>query len=322
MGMSLAEIRLKQNPILTNLLLGMGQGTYVAEKLFPRLPQALSSITLAQLGDERLRRYNLRRAPGGPTKRVNIKFEGKTYTLDQNSVDVPLPRELLREADESRKLNVGNYLDISRIAMTTANDILGLGYELEVAELATTIGTYANGHVQALAGGTKWSASTGTPVTDLDAASDIIRKKIGKRPNRLTLSADAYSALRTNAQVKGYLPSTNLGPATLDQLKSILNVAEINVGDAVWIDETDTGRDVWGNNAILAYVPNIGGSGSADISLAEPGFGFTNVIEGHPFAETPYYTQDGTKSWIYGATYDRKPNVAYNTAAFLITNPK
>ena len=98
MAMTLAEIRLKQNPILTSLLLGMGQGTYVAEKLLPRLPQALSSITLAQLGDERLRRYNLRRAPGAATKRVNIKFDGKSYTVDQYSVEVPLPRELLREA--------------------------------------------------------------------------------------------------------------------------------------------------------------------------------------------------------------------------------
>lgn len=320
MAMTPAEIRLKQNPILTSLLLGMGQGTYVAEKLMPRLPQALSSVTLAQLGDERLRRYNLRRAPGAPTKRVNIKYEGKVYAVDQYSVEVPLPRELLREADESRKLNVGNYLDISRIAMATANDVLGLDYEIEVATLATTAGTYAAGHVLALAAGTKWSASTGTPVTDIRTAADVIRKKIGKRPNKLTLSADALVAISMNAEVKGYLPDSNLGPATLEQLKTILNVAEVVVGDAVWIDETDTGRDVWGNNAVLAYVPTIGGNG-ADISLAEPGFGFTNVIEGHPFSETPYY-DNGSKSWVYGATYERRPNVAYNTAGFLFTNPK
>ncbi len=318
--MTAAEIRLKQNPILTGLLLGMGQGTFIAEKLFPRLPQALSSVTLAQLGDERLRRYNLRRAPGSATKRVNIKYEGRIYTVDQYAVDVPLPRELLREADESRKLNVGNYLDISRIAMTTASDILALDYEIEVAQLATTAGSYAAGHVLALAAGTKWSAATGTPVTDIAAASDTIRKKIGKRPNKLTLSADAWNALKTNAEVRGYLPSTQMGPATREQLATILDVAAIDVGDAVWIDDTDTGRDVWGNNAVLAYVPNIGGNG-ASISLAEPGFGFTNVIEGHPFAETPYY-ENGSKSWIYGATYERRPNVAYNTAAFLFTNPK
>lgn len=318
--MTAAEIRLKQNPILSSLLLGMGQGTFVAEKLFPRLPQALSSVALAQLGDERLKRYNLRRAPGASTKRVEIRYEGKVYSVDQYSVEVPMPRELLREADESRKLNVGNYLDISRIAMTTANDILLLDYELDVAAIASATGSYAAGHVTALASGTKWSAATGTPVTDIKAASNVIRKKIGKRPNKLTLSADAKLALETNPEVRSYLPSTQMGAATMEQLKTILDVAEIVVGDAVWVDAAGVGQDVWGNNAVLAYVPRIGGSG-ADISLAEPGFGFTNVLEGHPFAETPYYEQ-GSKSWIYGATYERRPNVAYNTAAFLFQNPR
>lgn len=320
MAMTAAEIRLKQNPILTSLLLGLGQGNFVAEKLFPRLPQALSSVTLAQLGDERLRRYNLRRAPGAATKRINIKYDGKTYAVDQYSVEVPLPRELLREADESRKLNVGNYLDVSRIAMATANDVLALDYEIEVAQLATNAASYAAGNTLALTGGTKWSAATGTPVTDIRAAADVVRKKIGKRPNTLLLSADALTALCTNPEVKGYLPSTAMGPASIDQLKSILNVAAIEVGDAVWINDADVGADVWGNNAVLAYVPRIGGGG-ADLSLAEPGLGFTNVLEGHPFAETPYY-DNASKSWVYGATYERRPNVAYSGAGFLFTNPK
>ena len=320
MAMTAAEIRFKQNPILTSLLLGLGQGSFVAEKLFPRLPQALSSVTLAQLGDERLRRYNLRRAPGAATKRINIKYDGKTYAVDQYSVEVPLPRELLREADESRKLNVGNYLDVSRIAMATANDVLALDYEIEVAQLATNAASYAAGNTLALTGGTKWSAATGTPVTDIRAAADVVRKKIGKRPNTLLLSADALTALCTNPEVKGYLPSTAMGPASIDQLKSILNVAAIEVGDAVWINDADVGADVWGNNAVLAYVPRIGGGG-ADLSLAEPGLGFTNVLEGHPFAETPYY-DNASKSWVYGATYERRPNVAYSGAGFLFTNPK
>lgn len=318
--MTLAEIRLKQNPILTSLLLGMGQGSFAAEKLFPRLPQSLSSVMLAKVGDERFRKYNLRRAPGAPTKRVDIKYDGSTYTVEQYSVEVPIPRELLRESDESRRLNVGNYLDISRIAMVTANDILALDYEIEVATLATTPATYAAGHVVALAAGTKWSADTGAPVDDIEAGHNLIRKKIGRRANKLTLSADAHQALKNNIQVRSYLPDSQLGGPTLDQLKNILNVKEIVIGDAVWKDETDQGLDVWGNNAVLAYVPEISNNGG-DISLAEPGFGFTNVIEGHPFAETPYY-DNGAKSWIYGATYERRPNVAYNTAAVLFQNPK
>ena len=318
--MTAAEIRLKQNPVLSTLLLGMGQGMFAAEMLFPRLPQALRGVTLAQAGNERLKRYNLRRAPGSMTKRVDISYAGKTYTVSQNSVDIPIPRELLQEADESRRLNVGNYLDISRIAMTTASDILALDYELEVAGLATTVGTYAGGHVQALAGATKWSASTGTPVTDIRAASDVVRKKIGKRPNTLHLSPDAWTAAAMNAEVKSYLPRDVTGPATIDQLKAIFKVANIVTADAVWQDAAGVGADVWGNNAILAYVPTIGGNNSS-ISLAEPAFGFTNVLDGHPYAEAPYYDND-SKSWIYGATYERQPNVGYNTAAFLFQNPK
>ena len=318
--MTPSQIRLAQNPILTNLLLGLGQGNFVAEQLFPRLPQALSGVVLARLGDERLKKYNLRRAPGAATKRVDINYDGVTYTVKQYSVEVPLPRELIREADESRRLNVGNHLDVSRIAMVTANDILALDYEVEVATLATTSGTYAAGHVTALSGTTKWSHASGTAVTDIRAASDTIRKKIGKRPNTLTLSPDAYLALCGNAEVKTYLPDSQQGFATNDQLKNILNVASIVVGEAVWKTDAGVGADVWGNNAILAYVPTIGGNGS-DLSLAEPGFGFTNVLEGHPYAEAPYY-DNGSKSWIYGATYERQANVAYNEAAFLFQNPK
>lgn len=318
--MTPAEIRLKQNPILSSILLGLGQGTFIAEKLFPRLPQALSSVTLAQAGDERLRKYNLKRAPGTPTKRIDIKYNGQTYTVDQASVEVPIPRELLREADESRRLNVGNYLDISQIAMVTANDVLLLDYELDVATIATTPATYAAGHVFTLAGPTKWSHVDGTPVDDIESAANLIRKKIGRRPNKLTLSADAFVAIKANVQVRSYLPDSQLGAPTIDQLKQVFNVEEIVVGDAVWKGEDDVGADVWGNNAILAYVPRISGAGT-NISLAEPAFGFTNVLEGHPFAETPYYSND-FKSWIYGATYERRPNVAYNTAAVLFQNPK
>ena len=319
--MTPAQIRLNQNPILTSLLLGMGQGTYIAEALFPRLPQALSSVMLARIDNSRFKRYNLRRAPGAATKRIEVKYDGRVYSLDQYSVEVPIPRELIRESDESRRLNVGNYLDISRIAMVTADGVLAQDYELDVAGVATLPGSYAAGHVVALAAGTKWSATTGTPVTDIRAASDVIRKKVGKRPNKLILSADAQACLITNTEVRGYLPNTQMGPATMDQLKSILNVTDIVTGDAIWTDANDVGQDIWGNNAVLAYVPTMGGPNNGDISLAEPAFGFTNVLEGHPFAETPYYSND-TKSWVYGATFERRANVAYNTAAFLFQNPK
>ncbi|MDR1890119.1 MAG: hypothetical protein LBQ81_12205 [Zoogloeaceae bacterium] len=316
--MTLAEIRLKQNPVLTNLLLSLKQSGFIAERLMPRLPQALRGMTLAKLGNERLRQYDLRRAPGAATKRVDIRYNGQTYTVNQYSVEVPIPRELIQESEAAQKISIVANLDVSRIAMTTANDILALDYEIEVAALANDPASYAAGNVLALSGATQWSAAIGEPVTDIRNASNAIRAATGVRPNTLELSYVAWRALEVNPQVKSYLPDSVLGPATLDQLKTILDVSEIIIGDAIRLDDADVAHDVWGNNAVLAYVPSLGGA-NGDVSLAQPAFGFTSVLEGNPFAEAPYY-EANLKSWVYGATYERQPHIAYNTAGFLFQN--
>lgn len=313
------DIRLA-NPILGNLMLaGVAQATQmVAQALFPRLPTALRGFQLAQLGDEATRTYNTRRAPGAATKQVKIGWEGKTYTVDQHAIDVPIPREMIQEQDEARRLNVGANIEISQIAVNTALAILNLSYELEAAAIATDSSAYS-GNVLALSSGTKWSASTGTPVTDVRSNAESIRKATGRRPNTLVLSASAFNALTMNPEVKSYLPDSLLGPATLDQLKTILNVASIVVGEAVVTAEDGTVSDVWGNNAVLAYVPNIGANGTG-LSLGEPAFGFTSWLDGHPFVETPYYDR-ATKSWIYGATFERRPTLVRGKAGFLFQNP-
>ncbi|MDR3055250.1 MAG: major capsid protein [Zoogloeaceae bacterium] len=316
--MTPAEIRLRQNPVLTNLLLGLKQTGFIAERLFPRLPQALRGMTLAKIGNEHLKQYDLRRAPGTATKRVDIRYNGQTYTVNQYSVEVPIPRELIQESEAAQRVSIVANLDVSRIAMTTANDILALDYEIEVATVANTAATYASGNVLALSGGTKWSADTGTPVTDIRNASDTIRAATGVRPNVLELSYAAWRALEVNPQVRSYQPDSVLGPVTLDQLKTILQVPDIIIGEAIRLDDADVAHDVWGNNAILAYVPSLGGA-NGDVSLAQPAFGFTSVLEGNPFAEAPYY-EPNLKSWVYGATYERQANVAYNTAGFLFQN--
>jgi hypothetical protein len=313
------DIRLA-NPILGNLMLaGVAQGAALAAPaLFPRLPTALRGFQLAQLGDEATRQYNTRRAPGTATKQVRISWQGQTYTVDQHAIDVPIPRELIQEQDEAKRLNVGANLDISRIAINTALQILNLSYEIEAAGIATDTNAYG-GNVLALSGGTKWSAATGTPVTDIRGKAEVIRQATGRRPNTLVLGASVLNPLAMNAEVKSYLPDSVLGAATMEHLRTILNVPNIVIADAVTTSEAGVVSDVWGNNAILAYAPNIGVDGSG-LGLGEPAFGFTSWLEGHPFVETPYYDR-ATKSWIYGATFERQPTLVRGTAGFLFQNP-
>lgn len=70
------------------------------------------------------------------------------------------------------------------------------------------------------------------------------------------------------------------------------------------------------NNAILSYSPDISG---AAMSLAQPAFGFTSVLPGHPFAEKPYYS-DGTRRME--RTFERKVNFGKTGAGFLFQNCK
>lgn len=317
--MNLKDIRLA-NPILGNLMLaGVAQGAALAAPaLFPRLPTALRGFQLTQLGDEATRQYNTRRAPGTATKQVRISWQGQTYTVDQHAIDVPIPRELIQEQDEAKRLNVGANLDISRIAINTALQILNLSYEMEAAGIATDTNAYG-GNVLALTGGTKWSAATGTPVADIRGKAEVIRQATGRRPNTLVLGASVLNPLSMNPEVKSYLPDSVLGAATMEHLRTILNVPNIVVADAVVTGEDGAVSDVWGNNAILAYTPNIGADGSG-LGLGEPAFGFTSWMEGHPFVETPYYQRE-TKSWIYGATFERQPTLVRGSAGFLFQNP-
>lgn len=314
------DIRLA-NPILGNLMLAGAAANadqLIATALFPRLPTALRGFQLAQLGDEATRAYNTRRAPGTRTNQVQVNWQGKTYTVDQHAIDVPIPRELIQEQETAQRLNVAANISISKIAVNTALQILNLSYEREAAAIATDANAYA-GNVLALSGDTKWSAAKGKPVTDIRGKAEVIRQKTGRRPNTLALSASAFNALAMNAEVQGYLPSSNLGPATLEQLKTILNVKKIVVGEAISTGDAGSVSDVWGNHAVLAYVPEIGADGTG-LSLGEPAFGFTSWMEGHPFVETPYY-QNETKSWIFGATFERTPTLVRGSAGFLFQNP-
>lgn len=308
------------NPILGGLLLaGAAAATALAAPaLFPRLPTALRGFQLTQLGDEASRAYNTRRAPGTATKQVRISWQGQTYVVDQHAIDVPIPRELIQEQDEARRLNVGANLEISQIAVNTALQILNTSYEMEAAALGTDAAAFGS-NVLALSGDTKWSAPEGTPVKDISDAGEAIRVATGRRPNTLVLSAKAFNALKMNAEVKSYLPTTMTGSATMEQLKTILNIPNIVIADGIWTNEAGVSADIWGNNAVLAYSPDIGPTGTG-LSLGEPAFGFTSWMEGHPFIETPYYDR-GTKSWIYGATFERKPTLVRGTAGFLFQNP-
>lgn len=315
------QARLGQAQLLLNIFLGMGQGAFVGEKLFPRLPVRLSKVLMGRMGKDALRRYDLQRSPGAAVKRVNIKYKGVIYELMQKAVSVPLTEEAIEEVEN---FNITDYLDLTTQAVGLTRYLLDMDHELDIADQARSDATYPANHVETLTGAAQWSAATGKPVTDIDEARNQIRSQIAKTPNTLILSYAAYSAIKKNPETKSYLSANQQGAATLEQLKQILEVDNIFVGDGIWVDESDVNHDIWGNDAVLAYVPQVdfssGRPGSdQELLLGMPAFGFTHVKEGHPEVKPPRYDGDYL-SYIFTSKFERNANVTTAAAGFLIKN--
>lgn len=301
------------DPILSTFTQGYRNASYIGETLFPRVPVALSGGQVVEFGREAFQLTNMRRTPGGPTKRITFGYLGKPYSLLQDSLEVPVPREHMRDASIAVGIDLGQRA--SRMGMSK----ILLQLEVDQATLATTAGNYGAGNKVALAGAAKWSADTGNPLTDVDTGREAIRAACGIYPNVLLLSAKAFIAAKNNPAVIArfqYNSSAKLDASTITEsmLAGLFNVDKVVVGKAIVTGDDGANSDIWGNNAVLAYVP------AGETFQEEPSYGYTYTMNGNPLVEQPYWDENA-KSMIYGVTMERAPVLSGIASGYLIQNP-
>jgi hypothetical protein len=305
--MGLSAVRVI-DPILTTHAQGYRQAQHIAEALFPRVPVEVSGGQVLQFGKEAFRQYNLRRAPGTATKRLTFGYLGRPYALVQDSAEVPVPREHLRDAQ------AGPGVDLGQNATQTAMASLLLSLEREAADLATDPDNYDGSHKATLAEANRWSQEDVDPQASLDAGREAVRASVGLYPNVLVLGAAPWNALRRNPYVLDRIKYTNLGVVSAELVAQLFEFDKVVVGKAVSATDAGVMSDIWGNFAVMAYVP------PAPSGMQEPSYGYTYVMRGHPLVEQAYYEQ-ASKSWIYGASFERAPVLAGMSAGYLISTP-
>jgi hypothetical protein len=297
------------DPILTKIMQGYRDQKLVGEALFPRVPVTAAGGKILEFGKEAFLAYNTQRAPGTATRRVTFGYSGKPYALENHALEAPVPREHQRDAKEVPGVD---------LAQRSTNLVMGImlkGLEVQQAGLATDAANYDVNHKVTLAGGDKWSAAgTSDPLGDIRAAKEAIRSTVGTYPNVMLLSAVAFKALQDHAQLTDKIKYTQRGILTPELIAAVFDLEKVVVGGAVKAADDGTFSDVWGNNAILAYVPSI------PQSMEEPSYGYTYTMEGHPFVEQPYWDPNA-KSWIYGVAFERAPVIAGMQAGYLIQAP-
>lgn len=297
------------DPIISEVVQGFQFPELVGSTLFPEVPVNVRGGQIIAFGKEAFEQYNIRRAPGAATKRIEIGYLGEKFALVEDSVEGKIPFEILQDAERVPGINLATqYL---RVTMQVVKQAL----EADQAAAALDATAYGANNKVTLSGTSKWSDASANPNDDVITYREAVRSQIGVYPNVMVLGPTAYNAARTNPNVIDRYKYTGRDAITADMLAQLWELDKVVVGKSVTYDpQSGAMSDVWGNNAVLAFVP------AAPSTRMEPSYGYTYRLQGNPYAEEPYRDRNA-KSWIYPVTYERVPVVASADSAFLIQTP-
>lgn len=299
------------DPILSTHARGYRNSTFIASALFPRVSIPNRSMLVIKFGKEAFRKLNTRRAPGSATKRVQYGYASDPVALVQDSLEGIVPTEHQQEAEKVPGIDLGAG------AVNMVLDVLDLNIEVDSAAIARNAANYDANHKLVLAGADRWADPDSDPKGDIDAAKEAIRRSIGRYPNTLGLGPNAGNALKNHPKIKEQFKYTSKDSISTDMLAAYFDVEKVVIGAAVYLPETasdaDMANDVWGDDALLAYVPATGDN------FQVPSYGYTYELQGYPQVEQPYYERP-IKSWVYPTTVERRPILTGAEGGFLFQN--
>lgn len=298
------------DPILSTHARGYRNAEFISQFLFPRAGVPNRSMRQLKFGKESFRLLNTKRAPGSNVKRIQYGYASDPISLVQDALEGVVPIEHQQEA-----ASIPGF-DLGQGAINMVLDVVDLGLEYDCAQMARNAANYAASNKVTLTTTARWTQAASTPIADVKAGNEAIRRMTGRYANTLILGPNAKNGLTSHASIKDQFKYTSAQSITLEMLAALLELENVVCGKAVYLPETaaDTAAatDVWGDDAILAYVPKGG-------NYQVPSYGYTYELDGYPQVEQPYYSRE-TKSWIYPTTTERRPYIVGADAGFLFQN--
>lgn len=299
------------DPILSTHARGYRNAEFISHLVFPRVSIPNRSMRVIKFGKDGFRKVNTRRSPGATTKRVQFGYDSDPVSLAQDSLEGVVPVEHQQEAEKIPGI------DLAVGAINTVLDIIDLGHEVEASTIARNAANYGANNKVALTGTARWTDPDSDPAGDVKEGREAIRRLIGRYPNTLTLGATVFNALSDHPKIMERFKYTSSDSLTADMLARYFNVERVIVGTAIWLPETagenDPGLDVWGDDAILSFVPTAG------TNYGVPSYGYTYDLMGYPQVEAPYFDRP-SKSFIYPTTTERRVILTGADAGFLFQN--
>lgn len=302
---NLSDVRVI-DPILTEVARGYGSpNAKIASILFPIVSVKQRGGTILTFGPESFRLVNTARAPGANTKRIQLGYAKGEYSLVDHRLEGEVP---LENGDEAQTVPG---IDLGAMAVNTVQDVMANEREKLAADLARNPANYPTENKAALSGTSKWTDPNSNPAEDINEAKEVIRKKIGKKPNVMTVGPKVLSALRNHPKILDRISVTvDRVPATIDQLQRLLEIDRIVEGEATYYDGNGF-QDMWGLDAILAFT-----TPASMQQRGSPNYGYTYQLQDRPQVEEPYFEKN-PQTWYYPVSDAYRPVLVGATAGFL-----
>lgn len=295
------------DPVLTNLARGYHNAQYIGEGLFPVADMDKEAGIIPLFGKEAFRLWETERA---------IRAKSNVMTADDaDTMDVVLREHDLAYPVDYREKAESMFNEEAKAARRV-KDAIDLGREVRAAYLAQNPSTYLSGAKVVLSGSSQWSGGGGDPIKAVEDGKEVVRQRIGMRPNTAVIGASTYASLKFHPKMAAALGSQERKLITLEHLKAIWNLDNIYVGEALAANGQGAMGDIWGDNLVLAYVAKPGEGQSHDHDV--PSFGYTLRKKGMP--ETDKYDAEGNKVEYVRHTDTYKIVVVGADAGYLISD--
>lgn len=292
------------DPVLTNLAIGYRNAALAAEAIFPIALVDKEGGRIPKFGKEAFRIYTTERALRAKSNRILPEDLGSIdVVLDEHDLEYPVD---YREDAESA-------FPLQAHATMVVTEAIQLRREKMCADLAQNPAQYPTGNKLVLSGTSQFTHADSDPEGVIDDAKAAIRGKIAKNPNTMVMGDATWRALKRHPKLKAILSDSRPRLVQLEDMKQIFEIENIVIGQSVYVSDTsDSFTDIWGDNLILAYVPQGGTRTPYD-----PSFGYTLRKKGYPQVDTR--TEDG-KLELIRSTDIFRPYLLGAEAGFLISD--
>lgn len=294
-----------QDPILNQLAQGYYNAELVAETLMPVVEIQKEAGKIPQFGRLAFRQHSTKRNLHGDSNRLTPE--------DVTQINVELEEHDIEYPIDYREEHEASY-QLKQYALNVTQDVIALGREVEVAEIAQNADNYDTSNKTELTGKAKFTNADSDPIPLFDRAINAVLSSTGRKPNVCVIAGDVWEVLKQNKTLLERIKYTRTAILTPEVLAELIGVKYVKIGAAM--QETDGAlKAIWTDCVILAYVSPLAIEKKG--SIYEPSYGYTVRRKGGLFVDT--YKEKGGKVEIIRCTDIHKPHLVGKSAGYLIS---